>query len=175
MHLTTALWISHGKVYRRMGLGPRSRLDMLRNLVTALVRHERIETTLARADEMKPYAEKLVDYAKRGDTDEKAMKIADFWLTEKDLIPKLFKVLAPRFQEYRGSCVRMAQIPTRENLDRAKMAVIEYKHNPLPPLPTRRTGANEKTLVNQLLKGYREEAAQRAAAAAGESQASSAA
>ncbi|GCC46383.1 hypothetical protein chiPu_0030477, partial [Chiloscyllium punctatum] len=41
-----------------MGLGPKSRLDMLRNLVTALVRHERIETTLARADEMKPYAEK---------------------------------------------------------------------------------------------------------------------
>ncbi|GCB81118.1 hypothetical protein scyTo_0021785, partial [Scyliorhinus torazame] len=174
MRLTTALWISHGKVARRMGLGPQSRLDMLRNLVTALVRHERIETTLARADEMKPYAEKLVDYAKRGDTDEKAMKIADFWLTEKDLVPKLFKVLAPRFQEDRGSYVRMLQIPTRER-DRARMAVIEFRRNPLPPLIAKRPGANEKTLINQLLKGYREEVAFKGASGSGDTQASSAA
>ncbi|XP_067831399.1 39S ribosomal protein L17, mitochondrial isoform X2 [Heptranchias perlo] len=160
MHLTVALWISHGRVARRMGLGPRSRLDMLRNLVTGLVRHERIETTLARADEMKFYAEKLIDYAKRGYTDEKAMKMADFWLTEKDLIPKLFKVLAPRFQEHRGSCVRTMQIPTRENLDRAKMAVIEYRLNPLPPLLAPRRD-NERTLVNQLLRGYREDSGHR--------------
>uniref|UniRef100_UPI00398F03A5 large ribosomal subunit protein bL17m isoform X1 n=2 Tax=Pristiophorus japonicus TaxID=55135 RepID=UPI00398F03A5 len=171
MHLSAALWISHGRVYRRMGLGPQSRLDMLRNLVTALVRHERIETTLARADEMRFYAEKLVDYAKRGNTNQKAMKMADFWLTEKDLIPKLFEVLAPRFQTHRGSCVRMMQIPTRENLDRAKMAVIEYRHNPLPPLLARRHGANEKSLLNQLLKGYREEGA----LGSGQSQASNAA
>ncbi|XP_038669897.1 39S ribosomal protein L17, mitochondrial-like isoform X2 [Scyliorhinus canicula] len=151
MRLTTALWISHGKVARRMGLGPQSRLDMLRNLVTALVRHERIETTLARADEMKPYAEK-----------------------EKDLVPKLFKVLAPRFQEDRGSYVRTLQIPTRER-DRARMAVIEFRRNPLPPLIAKRPGANEKTLINQLLKGYREEVAFKGASGTGETQASSAA
>ncbi|XP_078391439.1 large ribosomal subunit protein bL17m [Cetorhinus maximus] len=174
MRLTTALWISHGKIARRMGLGPQSRLNMLRNLVTALVRHERIETTLARADEVKPYAEKLVDYAKRGDTDDRAMKMADFWLTEKDLIPKLFQVLAPRFQDHQGSYVRMMQIPTRQK-DSAKMAAIEYRRNPLPPLIARRPGANEKTLVNQLLKGYREEAARKGTSGTGESQASSAA
>lgn len=57
MRLSATAWISHGRVQRRFGLGPRSRLDLLRNLVTALVRHERIEAPRARADEMRFYAE----------------------------------------------------------------------------------------------------------------------
>lgn len=120
MRLSVAAAISHGRVYRRFGLSPRSRLDLLRNLVTALVRYERIETPWARADEMRGYAERvsggagpgrgaagrrgilthpsfltrrlfpdppppsspqLIDYAKRGDKDERAMRMADFWLT----------------------------------------------------------------------------------------------
>lgn len=156
MRVWGALWVSHGHVQRRIGLGPRSRLDLLRNLVTALVRHERIEAPRARADEARFYAEHLIDYAKRGDLDPRAMRMANFWLTEKDLLHKLFKVLAPRFQPYSGNYTRMLQIPNRENLDRAKMAVLEYKGNPLPPLPLPHKDS-EKTLVNQLLKGYRED------------------
>ncbi|OXB79133.1 UNVERIFIED_CONTAM: hypothetical protein H355_006592 [Colinus virginianus] len=157
MRLSLVAAISHGRVYRRLGHGPRSRLDLLRNLVTALVRHERIETPWARADEMRGYAEKLIDYAKRGDADERAMRMANFWLTEKDLIHKLFKVLAPRFQPHPGSYTRMLHIPNRDGLDRAKMAVIELKGNPFPPLIRPRRDS-EKTLLNQLLKGYREDA-----------------
>uniref|UniRef100_A0A8C5T1P8 Large ribosomal subunit protein bL17m n=1 Tax=Laticauda laticaudata TaxID=8630 RepID=A0A8C5T1P8_LATLA len=187
MRLTAALGISHGRLRRRIGLGPRSRLDLLRNLVTKLVRHERIETTRARADEMRFYAEhvsggetggrrpgdrgpalphlppsgvvfapQLIEHAKRGDADPQAMRLADFWLTEKDLVHKLFQVLAPRFAPHQGGYTRMVRVPKNDNLDRAERAVIEYKGNPLPPLPLpRRDG--EKTLVNQLLKGYREE------------------
>ncbi|XP_019948419.1 large ribosomal subunit protein bL17m [Paralichthys olivaceus] len=163
MRLTLRMLISHGRVARRIGLGPESRINMLRNILTGLVRHERIETTRARADEVRFYAEKLVDYAKKGDTDEKAMKMASFWLTEKDLVPKLFKVLAPRFETQSKGYTRMAQIPNRQNLDRAKMAVLEYKGNPFPPLfPAKKE--NELTLINQLLKGYREERAQQLAA-----------
>ncbi|KAG9462677.1 large ribosomal subunit protein bL17m [Eleutherodactylus coqui] len=154
MRLFPRLLVAHGRVARRMGLGPRSRLDMLRNLLTALVRHERIETTWARADELRFYADKIIDYGKCGDTDEKAMKMADFWLTEKDLIHKLFKTLVPRFNSHNDNYTSMYQIPNRENLDRAKMAVIEYKGNPLPPLPLRKR-SNDKTLLNQLLLGYR--------------------
>ncbi|NWS28410.1 RM17 protein, partial [Polioptila caerulea] len=132
MRLSVAAAISHGRVYRRLGLGPRSRLDLLRNLVTALVRYERIETPWARADEMRGYAER-----------------------EKDLIHKLFKVLAPRFQPHPGSYTRLLQIPNRDGLDRAKMAVIELKGNPLPPLVRPRRDS-DKTLLNQLLKGYRQ-------------------
>ncbi|MCJ8745614.1 hypothetical protein PDJAM_G00132250 [Pangasius djambal] len=160
MRLSVRALVSHGRVARRMGLGPESRINMLRNILTGLVRHERIETTRARADEVRFYAEKLIDYAKKGDTNKKSMEMADFWLTEKDLIPKLFKVLAPRFENQSNGYTLMARIPNRENLDRAAMAVLEYKGNPFPPLfPVKRT--NELNLVNQLLKGYREEKAQR--------------
>lgn len=82
-----------------------------------------------------------------------------FFFQEKDLIPKLFKVLAPRFENKSSGYTLLASIPNRENLDRAAMAVIEYKGNPFPPLfPVKRT--DELNLVNQLLKGYREEKAQ---------------
>ncbi|XP_054842888.1 39S ribosomal protein L17, mitochondrial [Eublepharis macularius] len=156
MRLSAAAWISHGRLRRRLGYGPRSRLDLLRNLLTGLVRHERIEAPRARLDEMRFYAEHLIDYAKRGDTDPKAMNMANFWLTEKDLIHKLFKVLAPRFQAHAGNYTRMLQIPNRTTIDRAKMAVIEYKGNPFPPLPIPRRDSG-KTLVNQLLKGYKDD------------------
>uniref|UniRef100_A0A8C6TG11 Large ribosomal subunit protein bL17m n=1 Tax=Neogobius melanostomus TaxID=47308 RepID=A0A8C6TG11_9GOBI len=159
MRLTLQMLISHGRMARRMGLGPESRINMLRNILTGLVRYERIETTVGRADEVRFYAEKLIDYAKKGDTDEKAMKMASFWLTEKDLVPKLFKVLAPRFETQTNGYTRFARIPNRENLDRAKMAVLEYKGNPFPPLfPAKKD--NKLTLINQLLKGYREDMAQ---------------
>lgn len=75
------------------------------------------------------------------------------------MIPKLFKVLAPRFENQSSGYTWMARIPNRENLDRAAMAVLEYKGNPFPPLfPVKRT--DNLNLVNQLLKGYREEKAQ---------------
>lgn len=64
--------------------------------------------------------------------------------------------MAPRFQAHSGNYTRLLQIPNRENLDRAKMAVIEYKGNPFPPLIVLHRD-NEKTLLNQLLKGYRED------------------
>ncbi|XP_042334987.1 39S ribosomal protein L17, mitochondrial [Sceloporus undulatus] len=166
MHLGTALLISHGRTQRRFGLGPRSRLDLLRNLVTGLVRHERIEAPRARADEMRAYAEHLIDVAKRGDADPKAMRIADFWLTEKDLIHKLFRVLAPRFQAHQGNYTRLFRLPNRENLDRAPMAVVELKGNPLPPLPVpRRDG--QGTLANQLLQGLRQQQQQQQKTAGG--------
>uniref|UniRef100_A0A8V5HDM3 Large ribosomal subunit protein bL17m n=2 Tax=Melopsittacus undulatus TaxID=13146 RepID=A0A8V5HDM3_MELUD len=111
---------------------------------------------------MRGYAEKLIEYAKLGDTNERAMRMADFWLTEKDLIHKLFKVLAPRYQPHAGNYTRMLHIPNRDSLDRAKMAVIELKGNPLPPLIRQRRDS-EKTLLNQLLKGYREDMQQAAA------------
>nr|XP_040139683.1 39S ribosomal protein L17, mitochondrial [Ictidomys tridecemlineatus] len=123
MRLSVSAAISHGRVFRRLGLGPESRIHLLRNLLTGLVRHERIEASWARVDEMRGYAEKLIDYGKLGDTNERAMRMADFWLTEKDLIPKLFQVLAPRFQDQNGGYTRMLQIPNSSQQDRAKMAV----------------------------------------------------
>ncbi|NXP26238.1 RM17 protein, partial [Scytalopus superciliaris] len=153
MRLSLPALISHGRVYRRFGPGPRGRLDLLRNLVTALVRHERIEAPWARADEMRGYAER-VSRAGPGRAGVGASAVAPG--SEKDLIHKLFKVLAPRFEPHPGSYTRLLQIPNRDGLDRAKMAVIELKGNPLPPLVRPRRDS-DKTLLNQLLRGYREE------------------
>lgn len=72
------------------------------------------------------------------------------------MIPKLFKVLAPRFQGQNGSYTRMLQIPNRKEQDRAKMAVIEYKGNCLPPLPVHQRDSN-LTLLNQLLLGLQQD------------------
>lgn len=157
MRLTVAAAISHGHVFRRLGLGPESRIHLLRNLLTALVRHERIEATWARVDEMRGYTEKLIVLweARRHQRTDHA-RMADFWLTEKDLIPKLFQVLAPRYQGQNGGYTRMLQIPNRNEQDRAKMAVIEFKGNCLPPLPLPRRDSN-LTLLNQLLQGLRQD------------------
>lgn len=59
MRLTLQLLISHGRVARRIGLGPESRINILRNILTGLVRHERLELTTGRADEVQFYAEKV--------------------------------------------------------------------------------------------------------------------
>ncbi|MGH0185219.1 UNVERIFIED_CONTAM: hypothetical protein FKN15_017243 [Acipenser sinensis] len=134
MRLTLPVLIAHGRYGRRMGLGPESRINMLRNILTGLVRHERIETTWARADEVRIYAEK-----------------------EKDLVHKLFKVLVPRLESEQRGYTRLFQIPNRDSLDRAKMAVLELRGNPFPPLVTRQP-ASDGSLLNQLLRGYREEA-----------------
>ncbi|NWH55605.1 RM17 protein, partial [Fregata magnificens] len=166
MWLVVVAAISHGRVHRRLGLGPRSHFDLLRDLGTTLVRHEHIEAPWARADEMWGYAEWLIDYVKLGDTNERAMHMVDFWLMhaalhEKDLIHKLFKVLASHFQPHPGSYAHLLQIPNRDGLDHAKMAVIKLKGNPFLPFicPCCDT---EKTLLNQLLKGYQEDMQQAA-------------
>lgn len=84
------------------------------------------------------------------------------------MIPKLFKVLAPRFQGQNGGYTRMLQIPNRSEQDRAKMAVIEYKGNCLPPLPLPRRDSN-LTLLNQLLQGLQEDLRRTQETAAGSS------
>lgn len=72
------------------------------------------------------------------------------------MIPKLFQVLAPRYQGQNGGYTRMLQIPNRNQQDRAKMAVIEYRGNCLPPLPLPRRDSS-LTLLNQLLQGLRQD------------------
>ncbi|XP_065075837.1 large ribosomal subunit protein bL17m-like [Ochlerotatus camptorhynchus] len=78
--------------------GPEGRLDKLRKTVTALIKHERIELNYQRA---------ISDAIRYGDCHKPTMEMADYWLTEKQLVHKLFKVLAPRFEEYKVSSTRM--------------------------------------------------------------------
>jgi len=73
----------------------------MRKTVTALVKHERIELNFHRADEARGYAERLISEAIRhGDCHRPTMNLAKFWIEDEALVPKLFKVLVPRFQEW---------------------------------------------------------------------------
>jgi len=95
------------------------RLKIMRGTVTALVRHERIELNYPRADEARPYAERLISEALRyGDTHQPTMKLADFWLEDKALIPKLFKVLVPRYLDWPVGLpyTRMLRAPSSAHL-----------------------------------------------------------
>ncbi|KAM6111420.1 large ribosomal subunit protein bL17m-like [Phoenicopterus ruber ruber] len=166
MRLSVAAAISYGCVHRRLrlgsGSGSRSRFDLLRDLVTVLVRHKHIEAPWARANEMRGYAERLVGYAKLGDTNKCTMHMVNFWLTEKDLIHKLFKVLSSQFQTHPGSYAHLLQIPNLDGLDHTKMTVIKLKGSSFLPL-IRLCHDTEKTLLNQFLKGYWEDMQQAAA------------
>ncbi|KAB0337602.1 hypothetical protein FD754_025097, partial [Muntiacus muntjak] len=140
--------ISHGRVYLLLGLGPEFCIHLLQNLLTGLVRHERIEASWARVDELRGYAEKLIDYGKMGDTNERAKR--------ERLDPQAVSSTGPRYHDQNGGYRRMLQIPNRNQQDRAKMTVIEYKRNCLPPLPLPRRDSH-LTLLNQLLQGLRQD------------------
>ncbi|XP_053681142.1 39S ribosomal protein L17, mitochondrial [Anopheles nili] len=141
--------------------GPEGRLLKLRKTVTALVKHERIELNYQRADEARAYAERLIsDAIRNGDRHKPTMEMADYWLLEKQLVHKLFKVLAPRFEEYKVSATRMYKAPKEYPGWYRKRAVLELRGNPYPALLP--NPANNRNLLHNLLmdeakKDYRRE------------------
>ncbi len=98
------------------------RRALLRNMVTSLFRHGRIETTTAKAKELRPYAERLITLAKRGDLHSRrlaAQKIAD-----REVLGALFEEIAPRYTERPGGYTRILKLGNRKG-DAAEMSLIE--------------------------------------------------
>ncbi len=94
----------HNVAHRKLGRVTEHRLALLRNLATALLRHEHIETTLPKAKELRPFVERLITVAKRGvaagDANAKtlnARRLVFKDLQDRDVVAKLFDSLAPRF------------------------------------------------------------------------------
>lgn len=86
------------------------------------------------------------------------MEMADFWLEEKNLIHKLFKVLVPRYENYKVSYTRMYKAPRPYPGDYDKKAVLELRGNPYPPLvPDTYTNRNliHNVLLDEAKKEYR--------------------
>ncbi|KAK9512407.1 hypothetical protein O3M35_000845 [Rhynocoris fuscipes] len=142
--------------------GPVGRLDKLRKTVTGLIKYERIELNYNRADEARGYAERLISEAIRhGDKHVPTMELADFWLEEKQLVHKLFKVLVPRYENYTVAYTRMVKVPSfYPETTTSNRTVLELRGNPFPPL-TNRDSQNRNLLHNVLLdaakKEYRKE------------------
>ena len=94
----------------------------MRNMATSLFRHERIETTTAKAKELRPFAERLITLGKRGDLH--ARRIAGRSIADRQVLGKLFDDIGPRFTERPGGYTRILKLGTRRG-DAAEMALIE--------------------------------------------------
>jgi large subunit ribosomal protein L17 len=95
---------------------------MLRNMATSLFRHERIETTTAKAKELRPVAERLITLARRGDVH--ARRLAGRKIQDRDVLGKLFDDIAPRYAERPGGYTRILKLGHRKG-DGAEMSLIE--------------------------------------------------
>ncbi|MFL6164015.1 MAG: 50S ribosomal protein L17 [Jatrophihabitantaceae bacterium] len=106
----------------RLGGGPAHERLLLANLATALFEHDRITTTEAKAKRLRPLAEKLITFAKRGELHDRrqVMKV----IRDKDVVHKLFAEIGPRFAERPGGYTRIVKTLPRKG-DNAPMAVIE--------------------------------------------------
>ena len=113
----------HLSGYRKLGRASAHRQAMLRNLSTSLVLHERIETTLAKAKELRSVVEKCVTCGKK-DNVATRRRVANV-LTRSDAVQKLFADLAVRFKERPGGYTRILRHGLRSG-DGAEMALIEF-------------------------------------------------
>ncbi len=112
----------HQKQGRRLGMPGDRRRAMLRGLMSAFIRHERIRTTESRAKEMRPRVERLVTLSKRGDLH--ARRLALQYLPDPLMIEKLFAEIAPRYQDRPGGYTRILRIGQRKG-DSAEIVQIE--------------------------------------------------
>ena len=113
----------HGKAHRKLGRTTSHRTAMFANMAASLIKHEQIVTTLPKAKELRPFVEKLVTLAKRGDLH--ARRLAAAQLKQDMHVARLFDVLAPRYKERQGGYIRVLKAGFRYG-DNAPLAVIEF-------------------------------------------------
>jgi len=99
------------------------RAALFRNMAAALIKHEQITTTLAKAKEIRPYVEKLVTLAKKGGLANR--RLAQARLMDETQLKKLFEVLADRYSDRNGGYCRVIKAGIRAS-DAAPMAVVEF-------------------------------------------------
>lgn len=112
----------HGNSGRKLNLTTSHRLAMFRNMVTSLLNHERIYTTVPKAKEMRRWGEWMITLGKRGDLH--ARRQAMTVIREKDVVAKLFGELAQRYQNRAGGYTRIVKVGFRRG-DAAPMCLLE--------------------------------------------------
>ncbi len=114
----------------RLGGGPAHERLMLANLATSLFEHRRITTTETRAKRLRPLAERLITFAKRGDLAARRRVLTV--VRDKSVVHELFTEIAPMMAERNGGYTRITKIGPRKG-DNAPMAVIELVQEPVSP------------------------------------------
>ena len=126
----------HGVDHRKLGRKPAHRKALLKNLMNALVHAERIETTVAKAKELRPLADRLITLGKAGTLHSRRRVFS--LLTDKEATDKLFATLAGRFVGRQGGYTRIVRTGFRVG-DGAEMAIIEYL-----PVEEKKAGGKKK-------------------------------
>lgn len=121
----------HRVAHRKLGRVTEHRIAMLRNQASALLLHERIETTVPKAKELKPFVERIITIAKRSlaDTSDpvrgvNARRLVARDIANRDVVAKLFDEIAPRYVERPGGYTRLLRVGHRRG-DSADVAMIE--------------------------------------------------
>jgi large subunit ribosomal protein L17 len=120
---------------RRMGGSAAHQQHMLANLATALFEHGKITTTEARARRLRPVAERLITFAKRGDLHARRQVLTV--VTDKTVVKTLFDEIGPSYATRPGGYTRITKVPPRKG-DNAAMAVIELVRESAEVKPARR-------------------------------------
>ena len=113
----------HGYGGRKLQRTSAHRTALFRNMSAALIKHEQITTTLAKAKELRPYVEKLITLGKKGGLSNR--RLAHARLLDDAQLVKLFEVLAPRYADRSGGYTRVIKAGIRAS-DASPMAVIEF-------------------------------------------------
>ena len=113
----------HRVGHRKLQRTSSHRQALFRNMAAALIKHEQITTTVAKAKELRPYVEKLVTLAKKGGLSNR--RIAHSRIMDEDQERKLFDVIGPRYAERNGGYTRVIKAGIRMS-DAAPIAVIEF-------------------------------------------------
>lgn len=114
----------HRVAHRKLGRITPHRKALLRNLATALFERERIRTTLPKAKELRPYAEKLITLAKREDDRLHARRLVLRDIQDPTVVKKLFDSLGARYATRSGGYTRILRLGPRKG-DGAEMAIVE--------------------------------------------------
>ncbi len=117
----------HLNGYRKLGRVSSHRRAMLRNMATSLVKHERIETTLPKAKELRGVVERMITLGKRGDLHSRRM--AASYLFDDEAVKKVFSDLASRFKDRPGGYTRILRTGFRfgDGADLALLELVDYQ------------------------------------------------
>ena len=113
----------HGAAHRKLGRTASHRTAMFANMAASLIKHEQITTTLPKAKELRPFVEKLVTLAKKGDLHARRQAISH--VRDVTQVGKLFDTIGARYAERQGGYIRIMKAGFRHG-DNAPMAVIEF-------------------------------------------------
>lgn len=130
----------HQVDHRKLGRTAAHRKALLRNMVTSLIMHERLETTLPKAKELRRLADRMISWGKQGDL--AARRQAARVVRTPEAVAKLFDGLAARFKDRNGGYTRVIHFGHRRG-DGAPMAAIEYLGYEFPA-PRKKTEKKEK-------------------------------